>query len=281
MTDDHTPDQPAPEQGGSLPVDSAEEEDVDSLLENASMLAAELSEEVGESARVDGAQPQAEELSSTGDVDRTLDDMGHLLDNVGDELGSAADSEGEAEGDSQFDVDQALQAAAADLEGQPVAESETPISAMDSARDDFEATGDQGAESSDLPPEVESDTVENNAISDQGSPFGDLDMDSTGGDIPSLDDADDGGDTSLAASAGETTDGKPAEDQDGMSENDTPHEQSKLSAIALAGCSRGAGILELADRPFAWVSQPIRRLVGLVALGTLATAVIVFLVSLF
>ncbi len=54
-----------------------------------------------------------------------------------------------------------------------------------------------------------------------------------------------------------------------------------VTGLAFAACKRGVGALETINRPFDRLGDPIRHLVGLIALATAGTAAIVYLMSLF
>lgn len=54
-----------------------------------------------------------------------------------------------------------------------------------------------------------------------------------------------------------------------------------LSPTVLAGCERAVNLLELIDRPLGRIGDPVRRLIGWVAIATIATSLLVFLYSLF
>lgn len=55
---------------------------------------------------------------------------------------------------------------------------------------------------------------------------------------------------------------------------------SRLSPLALRLGLQGVRVLERIDRPIRGVSRPVRRLIGWIAIATLGTATIVFLISL-
>ena len=56
---------------------------------------------------------------------------------------------------------------------------------------------------------------------------------------------------------------------------------SRLSPLALAVCTRIISSLEVVDRPFDRIGDTVRRLIGWIAIATIGTATLVFLYSLF
>ncbi len=87
-----------------------------------------------------------------------------------------------------------------------------------------------------------------------------------------------------ASAPGETPD-EPAE------ADDRPHKfaafanvirkaTTPLSPMVLAGCERAVTLLESIDRPLGRISDPVRRLLGWLAIATIATSLLVFLYSL-
>jgi len=224
---------------GDAPDPATGEADLDAVLAEASEAAAELGRELGadESRPPTATEHRAEEAEATS-VDAQLDEIEALLGETGERLG--ADEPAEAE-----DPDP----------GQPDERAEAASPAADEPPADLDP-----GERPEADPAAATDT-------DPGGGYDvtDDDLDMFEGSVPEFDD----GDTPPPRHE----DHAPAEDRPADSETLPPATTAARAGLLLRAGDRLADLLELMDRPFGWVGEDARRIIGFVALATMTVAV--------
>lgn len=283
MTDELPPNQPQPDASNGADSELVSAEDLDDVLSQAASLATELSSELGapddtfDSSGSGNAPPIRKEAPA--DLDRELDDLQQLVATAGEELDDEPTSPSDADG--------------------PDTNPPVPESKASSSGETFDVTDFM----SELTEPKEADATPDKPAQQQPekSPM-----------KPSESTAEDGRQTTSVhmpkpgvvgtgmlgvVGTGPTTEAMKDESsatvEDEAADDASPPSMaekslrivreagSRLSPLALRLGLQGVRILERIDTPVRRVSQPIRRLVGWVAIATLGTATIVFLVSLF
>jgi len=281
-------DQPdLPKNDGEAGSEELAELDVDALLDQASSLADELSGEVGESANeqdpsanefaavddapeanstdvgANAAQAQAEvggdDLPADGaQVEQELDDLQTVVDSLGVEMSDTSDDETGAiaspdgadadQRDPDSDSAEASVGDASPVDPLPPAELDLAAAANDSGLETPRA-----AEPADESPELAEFSAE--ALAFDGPPG-----------FASLDEP---GDEARQAPSGRR----------GGRVAPLLVVLRKAEPLALRIAALGAFLLEMLDRPFGMIGKPIRSLLGMLAIATMATAIVVFVVS--
>lgn len=234
------PDDPQPNQSGNDPGPDAAEQDIDGLIASASSLAADLAADVGQDPAPD--DPPAQATDPDADVGAQFDRIDSLLAEASDELGEEV-PEPDRAGSPTADAQDAAPPEPAQPE--PVQDA-TAVPAANPP--------DASAGSAEPGPDLLADSMED---------FSDLD------DLPSFDD------DSEPEHEVSAQDAPPAGTKSAPSVSTSTQVDhspgSGLKVITLA-----VGILDLIDRPFAWIGYGPRLVIGWIALFTLLAACAVF-----
>ena len=268
MTDeppqDQTPDPPDGVDPNALPVD-----ELDALLAEASSLASEISEEVGE-VELQGTEGEVSRpTNASGDPSNNLDaqlaELEQLAETAGSEIGADADelSQPPPEPDALSQPEPASPP-----------ESETG-GEVPSFMDEF--TRPEEAQAAETPVAGLPNTPASSAPGVVSSKT--VGIVSSAGATPSPDDSPAG---PVEAFDEEDTEPEepPAEADSVARVNPVRRAAACLPPAALAVCERSANLLEAIDKPFAGIGENLRRILGWVAVATFATSLIVLLLSL-
>ena len=309
MTDDPVPDPSLPDSEG-LDGEAASEEELNALLAAATSLADEVSEDIGAKEEQAGASQEAVAASGAGehpsDIDARLADVETLLEETGKELGTvptpddgdeASSTDGGSASTPPSDVpdfmaeftrpddDAGTEPTSTDQPATPPADREVP---------DFmdEFTRPEPAKESDVPAGQEAvakPTSGSDAATAPHSPAaarpgvvssrnleqtGALDATSDG--LPDLDQAEVSSQFDELESASALP---PATDN--AWRDICRHLVALLSPMALRLSEHGVRVLEAADGPTQRLGAGARHVIGWVAIATIGTSLIVYVVSLF
>ncbi|MFQ5463501.1 MAG: hypothetical protein ACE5E5_12870 [Phycisphaerae bacterium] len=288
MTSQDQPD--LPKNDGEAGSDELAELDVDALLDQASSLAEEISSEVGESAD----QPDNASVETAVDTAATPE-----AEPAEGDVGSHEQAEVDAD-DVPTDTDQVeakLDSLQCAVDALDVAVSD----AAEDATDDLAAPDDEGAAPSDAAGESDDTPVgdgDTSAGDEESTDLGpsELDLAAVASDLGL--DTDGGGEPAAASappaelSAEELASGTPPEStrEDGTAPEASDGRSGgrlaplfgvlkKVEPLALRVATLCAFVLEMLDRPLGRIGNGIRSILGLSAIATTATAIIVFVVS--
>ena len=316
MTEESQPD-PPPVEPNSDPLEGIPAtEDLDTLLEQASSMAAELTEDVGGPDAADELRRADETLSDTDrpadGIDTQLGRMEELLDAAAAQVGKGDVPEELLDAFGEDESNPASPEGEPRTEEPPSTPKDDPTADIPDFMDDLTApeaevsppggagqeappitSSPAGGEEADSPPGREETTREHGTepsgdvtMNDMASlraaadALGDLGADdpTVGVEVPDFDPLDAAEPASVPGHL--SPKGLATESADG---NESPpvgvltRVRGPLSAVGLAACRHGATALERIDRPFSSISGRIKMVLGWIALATLATSLVVIL----
>lgn len=283
MTDDSPSSEPGPDPTGGNAPGVTPDDDIDAILAAAESLATDVSQELGADEEAGTGERSdrtfAEAETAAEDIDGQLDDLEGLVETIIDEVG-AGTSNASGEVETRDDASQSSDAGSAD---------DAPAASVDVAAG-AELTAPSASPTPGLgddllagPQETDKTPTEAAAITanDLLPPAG---LFATPGNT--------GGDFGVVGGGPEDLGGDFAEVAE--DEGDPETEPSTLrtraadfvvegppARIALSVVEKFAGLLELVDKPFSRLGSGLRNAIGILALATLGTSVIVFIVGLF
>ncbi len=272
MTDSQPQDENSPE-NGDLGVVS--EQELDDVLAQASELADELSDEVGAALNPAGPDEAHQALDAASDLDADLSELEQLVAGASKEVGEGSEPSGEEELPQEQPETTTEGSAVPDF----MAEFTRPEDTNDSPATGGETAQPPGPADAELEPDASAQTTESTQASTPAKPgvvgTGMIGVVGAASTEPTADA------TSGASEELEARETPPAEATVTPLDRLFGLVEERVSPIALKVCEKAVPVLEAIDKPFGRVGTPIRRVIGWVAIATMGTALIVFLVSLF
>lgn len=291
MTSEPEPDQPSSEPSDGADSGLVPEKELDDILVEASSLAVELSNEVGEAngpAETPQHRPASDEVVKLPqDLDAELSDLERLVAAAGGEVNETQPTDGEIASETPDEPPP---------EASPGSEAEIPDKdappADDGAIPDFMSEFTRPKEHADIEPPAPKAVADRKTPPDAGGEDGGSSRPApvskpgvVGPGIVGVVDTPDLLSMGLAPEQDEL-DTAIEGDASGSTRaaalnNLLRGAATQLSPVALAACKRAVTSLEAVNRPFDRLGDPIRGMLGWLAIATMGTALIVLLISLF
>ncbi len=285
MTKEQPPDKSSPDPLEGAGSGAISDQELDDVLAQASSLADDLAEEVGLAEKSDQQGEPHEPPDGAADLDAELSELEQLVADASSEVNEEAESADETAPSAEESTPRSEKPPIPDFmeeftrpqepaDAEPAA-TKTPASTAPPDPATTSETKEQDADASGTTLSAKPGVVGTGMIGVVGAPLS----------TPPTDDR--------------ATEGTEASDTAAPTEeDDTPETASYVSVVArlvhtvkqsagrfstmgLTLCNRALGLLEVVDRPFARLGEPVRRVIGWIAIATVGTAVIVYMISLF
>lgn len=283
MTDDSPSSEPGPDPTGGNAPGVTPDDDIDAILAAAESLATDVSQELGadEDAGTGGRSDRtfAEAETAAEDIDGQLDDLEDLVETIVDEVGDGISSaSGEVappdDGSQSSDAGSADDVPAATVHNADEGDLTAPSASLTPGLGDDLLAGPQETDKAPTAPVA----IAANDLLPPAGLF--AKSDGTGGDFGVVG----GGPEDLGGDFAEVAEDKGDPETERLTLRTRAYDfvvEGPPARIALSVAQKFAALLESVDKPFSRLGSGLRNAIGILALATLGTSVIVFIVGLF